>query len=70
MNLFTNLYNDKDEILEWLNSDKEANKAFKNFCNGKKEVNLEDLREWLLQNEELAQSYREYHFGKQWNLAG
>ena len=70
MNLFTNLYNDKEEILEWLNSDEEVNKAFKNFCNGKKEVNLEDLREWLLQNEELAQSYREYHFGKQWNLAG
>jgi len=68
MNLFVNLYNDKDEILEWLATDNEASKAFDISCHNSKEPELEDLRTWLSENENFAQRYREYHFQKQWSI--
>ena len=68
MNLFVNLYNDKDEILEWLATDNEASKAFDSGQNNGKEPELEDLRTWLSENECFAQRYREYHFQKQWSI--
>ncbi len=68
MDLFKNLYNDKDEILEWLATDNEANKAFDNCHDNSKEAELEELKSWLSENECFAQRYREYHFQKQWSI--
>lgn len=69
MNLFSNLYNDEQEIKEWLSTDEEAVLAFeKAFPTSRENVNLEQLRDWLLQDEESAKRYREFHYEKQWSL--
>ena len=69
MNLFSNLYNDEQEIKEWLNIDEKAALAFEKVCPALKEKgSLEQLRDWLLQDEESAKRYREFHYEKQWSL--
>lgn len=70
MNLFTNLYNDVDEIREWLKEDKEAADLYlsdhKETDIGQSE--LSDISEWLHNHEAQASKYREFHYGRQWNL--
>lgn len=69
MNLFSNLYSDEQEIKEWLSTDAEAALAFKKVCSvSEEEMSLGQLRDWLLQDEESAKRYREFHYRKQWNL--
>lgn len=69
MNLFSNLYSDEQEIKEWLSSDPEAALAFEKACPvSKEEMSLEQLRGWLLNDEDSAKRYREFHYKNQWNL--
>ena len=70
MNLFSNLYSDEEEIKEWLSKDAEAKLAFEKACPTFKEgTTLNQLRNWLAQDEESAKRYREFHYGRQWNLS-
>jgi len=69
MNLFSNLYSDEQEIREWLSSDTEAKLAFEMACSvSEEEASFEQLRDWLIQDEESAKRYREFHYEKQWDL--
>ena len=68
MALFTNLYTDKQEILEWLETDEDAKRSFRQSQNEGCEIEITELQNWLNGNEEYAQKYREYHYGKKWNV--
>ena len=68
MSLFTNLYTDKQEIIEWLETDKDAKGSFMQFHSNGDDIQLKELQNWLNENEEYAQKYREYHYGKKWNV--
>ncbi len=68
LNLFTNLYNNVDEIREWLKEDKEAADA---YLSDHPSVDLEgsdleNIAVWLTEHEDEAKRYREYHYGRQW----
>ena len=70
MNLFRNTYNDIDEIREWINAEETAATVFhKQFPDREiDDVDLETIRNWFEEHEEIASEYREYHYGKQWNV--
>ena len=69
MNLFTNLYNDIDEIREWLKQDGDAAKSY--LADHRSEnldsLDLNDMAAWLTEHEDAASRYREYHYEKLWN---
>lgn len=69
MNLFTNLYNDTDEIREWLKEDGDAAKAYleEHQSENLDSLNLNDMAAWLTEHEDAASRYREYHYEKLWN---
>ena len=69
LNLFTNLYNDTDEIREWLKEDKEAASIYlKDHTSAHLEnSDLENISAWLIDHEDEAKRYREYHYGRQWS---
>ena len=69
MNLFANVYYDRDEIVEWLKQDQ---KAFEELNKIHQEPDIDavptdDLLYWLQNDEESARRYREYHYDKQWS---
>ena len=68
MNLFTNLYNNVDEIREWLKEDKEAASAYlaDHPSADLENSDLENIAAWLTKHEDEAKRYREYHYGRQW----
>ncbi len=71
MNLFRNLYYDKEEIIEWLKQDEDALNALNNVS-PKTDINTVPaavLTSWLQDDEDSAKRYREYHFHKQWEDA-
>ncbi len=69
MNLFKNLYNDVDEIREWLKEDKEAADAYLSDHSSAdlEGLDLEDVSAWLTEHEDEAKRYREYHYSRQWS---
>ncbi len=69
MNLFTNLYNDIDEIREWLKKDSDAANA---LMEGQSSASLDTLdlngiAAWLIEHENEASRYREFHYEKLWS---
>ena len=71
MNLFRNTYNDIDEIREWIISNPEVCRI---FCDQHPDedigvADLETIKDWFDEHEDIASAYREYHYGKQWASA-
>ena len=69
MNLFANVYYDREEIVEWMKQDQ---KAFEELNKIHPELDIDaattdDFFSWLQNDEESAKRYREYHYEKQWS---
>ena len=70
MNLFRNTYNDLDEIREWIRNESGAMEIFRTRFPDKEieEADLEEFKDLFDENENIASAYREYHYGRQWNV--
>lgn len=71
MNLFRNTYNDLEEIREWIKNEPNMSELFEaRFPDTEVDnIDLEKIREWFEENEEIASEYRQFHYGKQWNVS-
>ena len=70
MNLFRNTYNDLEEIREWIKNEPNMSELFEaRFPETKVDnIDLKKIREWFEENEEVASEYRQFHYGRQWNV--